>query len=661
MKHAKTFLLVLILIFSINASMTYFAGELSLDSGVNRSMTVSYSNHSSIVIMNNTDFGWQAGNESWEGDGSADFPYIIEGLNITDDGMCVRIEDVSVHFKIRGCLLTAITPGSGTGIYLHIVDNAIIEDNFITAKERGMQLGVCEDLWIENNTINDCDSDGIYVDYSTDVTIVSNRMNNDYNGIYSEYTNFTYVISNNISSSGYNGVYLRTGLNWTIDGNRVNDIHSMGIYLWHGDYCDVTDNMVYNCRENGVQFYFSNNCTVTSNSFYDNGWTAAPGTVGSGIYTRDADDLILADNLLYNNSAHGAYIRDSIHDLIENNTVYGNYGWSGEGCGIYLSNIDDSDILDNTIYNNTECGIYSWYSDYNNLINNRIYENTVDGIYFSYSLNCTANSNIVYDNGEYGLHLSSSDNITLFSNDAGWNVLGNAIDDGGDNYWNTTIGNYWGDYNEAPTYPISGTADSTDYHPWYSLYSGVADELTYTEGETGNTLSWNASAVNPWRYEVLENDSSLGFQTWDGTDIVVDVDGYTAGLYNMTLLAYHVSGHFTRSTVFLTVLEPVVTTTTTTTPTTTTTTTTTTTSTVTTTSNTTSTTTTTVTNTTTTVTTATSPTTSTSETTTSTSTTNTTSPPPEGDITIIMLVIGGAVLFGVVVLVIVIVSAKRGG
>ncbi|MGY5875369.1 MAG: right-handed parallel beta-helix repeat-containing protein [Candidatus Thorarchaeota archaeon] len=653
MKHAKTILLVFILIFSINASMTYFVGELSSNLAVTRAMTTSYTNHSSIIILNNTDFGWQAGNESWEGDGSVDLPYIIENYNITSDSNCIDITNVSVHFTIRNCLLTSETPGAGNGITFYKVQNATIEDNTITGKNSGLKFQVCEALMIENNTINDNIEDAIYLDYSTDVSIISNRAVNNYQGIYSEDTNFTYVINNNISLTGYQGVYLRRGINWTIDGNRISDIQFQGIYLWNGEYCEVTDNIVHNCRENGIQFYFSNNCTVTSNSLYDNGWIAAPGTVGSGIYTRDADDLILADNLLYNNSAHGAYIRDSIHDLIENNTIHGNYGWFGEGCGIYLSNVDHSDVMENTVYNNTDCGIYGWYSDYNNIINNRVYENTVDGIYFVNSVNDTTESNLVYDNGEYGFHLSGSDNITLFENDIGWNGFGNAIDDGGDNYWNTSVGNYWGDYDEAPTYSIAGSADGMDYHPWYSLYGGVATDLIYIEGNTGNELSWNSSAVNPWRFEVLKNDSSLGFQMWDGSDIVVDVDGYTAGYYNMTLITYHVSGHSFSSTVFLTVLEPAVTTTTTSS-------TTTTTSTVTTTSNTTTTTTSTVTSTTTT---STTPTTSTSETTsTSTGTTNTTtSPPPEGDVTIILLVIGGAIFFGIVVLILVGVSARRGG
>lgn len=75
---------------------------------LDRKMLPAYTSHEAIRIVNNTDFIWQAGNESWLGDGSEEYPYIIHGYNITDDTTDgIYIRDVSIYFEIRDCLITS--------------------------------------------------------------------------------------------------------------------------------------------------------------------------------------------------------------------------------------------------------------------------------------------------------------------------------------------------------------------------------------------------------------------------------------------------------------------------------------------------------------------------------------------------------------------------
>jgi hypothetical protein len=74
-------------------------------------------------------------------------------------------------------------------------------------------------------------------------------------------------------------------------------------------------------------------------------------------------------------------------------------------------------------------------------------------------------------------------------------------------------------------------------------------------GTTGNTLTWNSSALNPSSYELLIDGVSQGHMTWDGGPIAADVDGLAVGEYNVTLIVYHISGHWLANQSILTVVD----------------------------------------------------------------------------------------------------------
>jgi len=69
---------------------------------------VDYVSHASIVIDGNDDFHAQAANEGWEGDGSEENPYIIEGYEIDleeGQGGAVDVRNTDLYFVIRHCYL----------------------------------------------------------------------------------------------------------------------------------------------------------------------------------------------------------------------------------------------------------------------------------------------------------------------------------------------------------------------------------------------------------------------------------------------------------------------------------------------------------------------------------------------------------------------------
>ncbi len=138
------------------------------------------------------------------------------------------------------------------------------------------------------------------------------------------------------------------------------------------------------------------------------------------------------------------------------------------------------------------------------------------------------------------------------------------------------------------------------------------NDLSYTVGETDNEITWDCSDAHPSSYTVYQNGTVNKTASWDGSDIVLDIDGLAVGVYNFTLYLEDDYGQSATDTVIVTVEEESTTTTTTTTDTTTDTTTET-----------------------------------TSETTTETDTSSTSTPPPDdGGTMLIMLAagIGGAVV-----------------
>jgi hypothetical protein len=88
-----------------------------------------------------------------------------------------------------------------------------------------------------------------------------------------------------------------------------------------------------------------------------------------------------------------------------------------------------------------------------------------------------------------------------------------------------------------------------------SLYLGTTTPSEYEAGTTGNTMTWDASALNPGTYELLIDGVSQGHVAWDGSAIEADVDGLLVGVYNVTIIAYHISGHWLANESVLTVVD----------------------------------------------------------------------------------------------------------
>jgi hypothetical protein len=84
-------------------------------------------------------------------------------------------------------------------------------------------------------------------------------------------------------------------------------------------------------------------------------------------------------------------------------------------------------------------------------------------------------------------------------------------------------------------------------------------DLSYDEGTTSHTLSWNVSDSYPGTYTIYYNGTPIVTHTdvsWTSfSNIILAIDGYTKGSHNFTFEVMDVSGNTVRHTVILTVVD----------------------------------------------------------------------------------------------------------
>ncbi|MHA1313322.1 MAG: FG-GAP-like repeat-containing protein [Candidatus Helarchaeota archaeon] len=79
-------------------------------------------------------------------------------------------------------------------------------------------------------------------------------------------------------------------------------------------------------------------------------------------------------------------------------------------------------------------------------------------------------------------------------------------------------------------------------------------DISYQVGSTGNTITWSPSDLAPSTYVVYNQSTIYTSGIWDGiSNIIVDVDGLSAGSYNFTIYCNDTSGNFVTDEVNVTV------------------------------------------------------------------------------------------------------------
>lgn len=96
-----------------------------------------------------------------------------------------------------------------------------------------------------------------------------------------------------------------------------------------------------------------------------------------------------------------------------------------------------------------------------------------------------------------------------------------------------------------------------DYHWLSGLAPKIlsSNNVTYPQGSTGNQILWEVTDEDPLNYTIYRNGNLVKTDDWDGLNIVHNVDGLSAGVYNYTLVLTDASRHRVVNVVWVTVIQ----------------------------------------------------------------------------------------------------------
>ena len=395
------------------------------------------------------------------GAGTENDPFFIANLQLSmiEEEVMIDISNTDAHFVLFNCriylekvyvaiIMTNVSNGviedceiSGAGIILNrcnrtdVLGCTISDSRF----EMGIEVSYSEDISLVGNTVNDC-SAGFFIIGSENVRVEANHIfDNDHAGIdiylVGNVTVRDNVLENNgvilsLWGAGYNGHSIEGSQyidvpynieNNTVNGKPIGFFHEMIGSTIEGDTfgqviflncsdVDIIGGTLTNTSI-GFQAHFSRNCTI-----------------------RDAT--------ISNNTNLGMYVYRSNFTSIEDCDIYQNV------VGVLLEDSNQTRVVNNTISDNELVGVSVHYSNECMIQGNSISHNR-DGISLSTSSDCLVISNEILRNTLFGISVTDgSHQNTIYGNAIGWNVLSNARDEAGSNFWDNGVdqGNSWSDY-----------------------------------------------------------------------------------------------------------------------------------------------------------------------------------------------------------------------
>ncbi len=240
----------------------------------------------------------------------------------------------------------------------------------------------------------------------------------------------------------YAGIHLQNTTNGLISNNDFFDNPGGGVYLFNSSMNTVSGNRIYDSTLDGIG--------LNVNSSYN----------------------VISGNTIYNNSRYGIRVMTG-----EFNELSGNIVYNHTSSGIYLMGSYNNTLMSNTIYDSKEHGILCYRSNDTTIESNNINNNKLYGILLNDSNYAESYENWIYDNGEIGINCTSSSGNNQFYENVFLRNQKHAVDDGSNNFWNsTTIGNYWDNLTGPDANPVDGIVDA-QYGP-YNI-SGSAQSKDY--------------------------------------------------------------------------------------------------------------------------------------------------------------------------------------
>jgi nitrous oxidase accessory protein len=257
-----------------------------------------------------------------------------------------------------------------------------------------------------------------------------------------------------------------------------------GASILQSSQAKVTACSIENCRKYGLDIEKSRDVMLDNNSILNN--------TNAGILLKETKGSIIQDNILSMNT-FGLSLWNASYNQVRRNRADHNY------YGILVTAWSNyNNITDNLAEDNSRSEIITGFgigislqenSSYNMLI-----RNTAKGNFNGFEITKGCKFNAVYDNNasdnKHGIRLDKNRNNLIFGNNFRQNVI-NAYENTSLNIWNTTIGNYYSDYQgedenndgigDQP-YSLPGPESrSYDYRPLIQPYWAALDSAQLSD------------------------------------------------------------------------------------------------------------------------------------------------------------------------------------
>lgn len=375
------------------------------------------------------------------------------------------------------------------------------------------------------------------------------------------------------------GVYFENVTNGALEDSKITGFSRNGLYFRYCWNIRVDGNLLTKCHS-AIETWGVWNLTLFNNSI-----------VGSRFYAGLLDmihDSNIANNTLVGNNI-GFGISGSSNVSVESNTIVNGLGGVhyGETRNLivrwnFFANLTGSAVLstsmiqgysspneasfefrisnriENNDFNNCSRAFYSNIGYYTQFSNNTV-NNCVIGVHLTWSAGNYIIDNTIRESGEYSIHCQDAHLNRIYGNTLVNSGVSNALDDeDGYNYWDDgeSIGNTWDDYIGPEEYRIPGDSNSSDR--WPSRYGPPYISITNTTqiivGTLGVNVTWRAFDSDPGSYTVYQNGTLIASGAWNGSDIVMGLDGLEVGVYNLTATVTDLKGHSKASGILVEVL-----------------------------------------------------------------------------------------------------------
>ncbi len=306
------------------------------------------------------------------GNGSASWPYLIEGYNFTDypEESAISISDTTLHLDIRGCYFG----GEGkVAISLISADNVRILNNKFENGWRSMYSTTCDYLSVVNNTfVSGCAIyHSHYLEFVDNTAQNGHYFNNPQHGLFANNTNT------------YGGMDINRGLNNTFFSNNTVGGKPIG-------YFEGLANTTINLDMYGqANLLWCKNVTTTGGDFY---------RIKRAVLWSDSDNCTTKD-------VYALECWNAVAFSYSNNSVAANVTTEASTYGVY--GVGGNNVRNMTIYNCdlAGCGYHgvnTWYSSGIRVHDNILHDNG-HGFMFAVTQDAIVRDNLIFNNRIGGL------------------------------------------------------------------------------------------------------------------------------------------------------------------------------------------------------------------------------------------------------------------